>query len=186
MLILKILVFAIPITLAVILHMVAVRFNLFANLKIPIDFGKLVHGHRLFGDSKTYRGVVLMLLFSIVGVYLLQFLCQTFEEVKALNILYFDQFPGYFYGMLYGLGFTMAELPNSFFKRRKGVPEGKTGNVLNVLIDQMDSFAGCLLLIFPFSDITWDFALYGILIYMGLHLMLNFSLYVVGVRKNPM
>lgn len=186
MLILKILIFAIPVTFAAILHMVAVRFNLFSSLKIPLDFGKSYKGRRIFGDSKTYRGVVLMMLLSILGVYFLKLLCYLFPEVDALNIMRFHQFPGFFYGTLFGLGYTLAELPNSFLKRQKGIPEGKPGNILNILLDQLDSVAGCLLLLFPFCDMTWSFVGYGFLVFLGLHLFFNFLLYLVGVRKNPM
>ena len=186
MLILQILVFAIPVTLAAILHMVAVRFNLFASLKIPLDFGKNYRGHRIFGDSKTYRGVVLMMLLSILGVYFLELLCMLFPSVNALNIMHFDKYPGYLLGMLFGLGYTLAELPNSFIKRQAGIAEGKRGSILNILLDQFDSVAGCLLLLFPFCDMTWPFVGYGCLVFLGLHLFFNFLLYLIGVRKNPM
>jgi hypothetical protein len=186
MLILKILVFAIPVTIAAILHMVAVRFNLFSMLKIPLDFGKKFRGKRIFGDSKTYRGVVLMMILSILGVYVLQLLCQIFPAIDVLNILRFDRFPGFLFGTLFGLGYTLAELPNSFFKRQAGIPEGKPGSVLNILLDQFDSVAGCLLLLFPFSDMSWPFVGFGCLVFVGLHLAFNFLLFLVGVRKNPM
>lgn len=186
MLILQILVFAIPVTIAAILHMVAVKFNLFASLKIPLDFGKSFRGHRIFGDSKTYRGVVLMMLLSILGIYFLKLLCYLFPEVDALNIMRFHQYPGFLFGMLFGLGYTLAELPNSFFKRQAGIPEGKPGNVVNIFLDQFDSVAGCLLLLFPFCDMTWSFVGYGCLVFLGLHLLFNFLLFLVGLRKNPM
>lgn len=186
MLILKILVFAIPVTIAAILHMIAVRYNLFSTLKIPLDFGKTYRGHRVFGDSKTYRGVVLMMILGIFGVYVLQSLCQYFPTIDALNILRFDQYPGYLFGALFGLGYTLAELPNSFFKRQAGIQEGKPGTVLNILVDQFDSVAGCLLLLFPFCDMSWAFVGYGCLIFVCLHLAFNFLLFLVGVRKNPM
>lgn len=186
MLMLQMLIFAIPVTLAAILHMIAVRFNLFATLKIPLDFGKTYRGHRIFGDSKTYRGVVLMMLLSILGVYFLQGLCRLFPSMAELNILHFDRYPGFLLGTLFGLGYTLAELPNSFFKRQAGIQEGKRGNLLNILLDQLDSVLGCLLLLFPFSDMTWAFVGYGCLFFLGMHLFFNFVLYLVGVRKNPM
>lgn len=186
MLILQILVFAIPVTLAAILHMLAVRFNLFASLKIPLDFGGTYRGHRIFGNNKTYRGVVLMMLLSILGVYFLQGLCALFPSVNELNILQFNSYPGYLLGMLFGLGYTLAELPNSFLKRQAGIAEGKRGTVFNILLDQLDSVVGCLLLLAPFSDMTWPFVGYGCLVFVGLHLFFNFLLDLIGVRKNPM
>lgn len=46
MLILKLLIFAIPVTFAAVLHMVVVRFNWFSFLKIPLDGGASWRGSR--------------------------------------------------------------------------------------------------------------------------------------------
>ena len=50
-------------------------------------------------------------------------------------------------GAVLGLGYCAGELPNSFVKRRLGIPPGGSGRRLRwlqYLIDQTDSVAGCL------------------------------------------
>lgn len=186
MLILKLLVFAIPVTFAAILHMVVVRFNLFAWLNHPLDLGKTVRGKRIFGNSKTFRGVVMMVLLSMAGVALLWWLMVWFPGLRKYNILDFGPYSTLFYGLLYGLGYTLAELPNSFAKRQRGIPEGKRGSWLNILIDQADSPIGCLLFLWPFSGMDGTFLLAGAAFYLLLHLFFNVTLYLVGLRKQPL
>jgi len=186
MLILQLLIFAIPVSFAAVLHMVAVKFNWFSWMKIPLDLGKSYKGHRIFGDSKTFRGVILMMVFGIPGVYLLQSLCDIFPAVDELNLLNINQYSPILLGVLSGLGYALAELPNSFFKRRAGIEEGKRGTKLNIIIDQVDSVAGCLLILYPFSDISLGFVLFGTVFYLLLHLVINYLLFCIGLRKNPM
>jgi hypothetical protein len=186
MLILQFLVFAIPVTIAAILHMIVVKINLFAFLKIPLDFGKSFRGKRIFGDHKTLRGVILMILFSIIGVYFLQFLHLRFDAIRNLNILNFDQYSPVFYGVVFGLAYTLAELPNSFMKRQLNIQDGKQGNIINVLLDQFDSPFGCLLTIAAFSDMSLQFFVLGSFFFLFLHMFFNFTLYLLKLRKNPL
>jgi hypothetical protein len=185
MLILKLLIFAIPVTFAAVLHMVVVKFNWFSFLKIPLDGGASWRGSRIFGDSKTFRGVVVMMVFSILGVYLMQLLCHLFPTVAALNILKFDVYSPVLLGILSGLGYTLAELPNSFYKRRLKIEEGKRGSFVNIIIDQTDSVLGCLLILYPFSEMNGWFVLFATVFYLFLHLFFNVLLYFAGIRKNP-
>jgi len=186
MLILKLLVFAIPVTFAAIAHMVVVRFDLFAWLNHPLDLGRTFRGKRIFGHSKTFRGVVMMVLLSMAGVALLWWLMAWFPGLRKYNILDFERYAALFYGLLYGLGYTLAELPNSFAKRQMGIVEGKRGSWLNILIDQADSPIGCLLILWPFAHMDGVFLLAGSVFYLFLHLLFNVMLYLAGLRKNPL
>lgn len=186
MLILKFLIFAIPVTLAAILHMVAVKINLFPFLKLPLDFHKTYNGKRIFGDHKTFRGVILMIIFSVFGVYFLQFLVYKFDSIERLNILLFDQYSPIFYGVLFGLGYTIAELPNSFAKRQIEIPEGKRGSIFNIIMDQIDSPIGCMIIIAAFSNMSVEFFIFGLFFSLIIHLVINFLLYLMKLRQNPL
>ncbi len=186
MLILQLLVFAIPVSFAAIVHMIAVKINVLPFLKIPLDFGKSWNGKRIFGDHKTIRGVIIMVIFSIVGSMLLKYLVNNSEQFKSLNILYFDQFSVWFYGVLFGLGYTLSELPNSFYKRRANIEEGKRGNLINILVDQFDSPFGCLIFLAPFSNMSWTFFGVGAFFYLFLHMFFNFVLFLLRLRNNPL
>lgn len=186
MLILQLLVFALPVVVSAILHMVAVKLNWFPQLKIPIDAGKFYRDKRVFGDSKTWRGVILMVVFSILSTYMYAWICSVSDSFNQFNILRFQMYSPAFYGLLYGLGYTLAELPNSFLKRQKGVQEGKSLSLGQIIIDQIDSPLGCLLLLAPFTDMTLTFFISGLFFYLLLHLFFNYLLYLLKLRKNPL
>ena len=152
--------------------MVAVKINLLPFLKIPLN-------EKLFGKNKTWRGIILMCLFSIPGVLLAQ---------KLDNSLGFSDANLFLLSIGLGLGYTLSELPNSFFKRRLNIAEGKTSDKhkwLQIIIDQGDSAVGTAIAYKLFLGATWPllltFGLLGILI----HLLINILLYLVKLRKEP-
>jgi hypothetical protein len=181
-------VFAIPVTFAAILHMVVVKpADLFAWLNHPLDLGKTFRSKRIFGNSKTFRGSCNDGAAEHGrNVALLWWLVVWFPGLQKYNILDFGQYSTIFYGLLYGLGYTLAELPNSFAKRQAGIPEGKRGSWLNILIDQADSPIGCLLFLWPFSSMDSTFFIAGALFFLLLHLFFNVTLYLAGLRKQPL
>ena len=57
--------------------------------------------------------------------------------------------PAWWLGVLLGLAYAAAEIPNSFIKRRMGVAPGETPErfaLFFVMVDQLDSTIGCLLI----------------------------------------
>lgn len=186
MLVLKLLVFAIPAATAAILHMVVVKLNLFSALKYPLDFNYTYNGKRIFGDSKTFRGLFAMLVLSILSTYLFRWLTVVSEKIYELNIIDFNSASPVAIGVAFGFGYVLAELPNSFVKRQLGVEEGKRGSFLNVIIDQIDSPIGCMLAVIPFSGMSVSFFISGIVFFLFLHMFINVMLYLAGLRKNPL
>lgn len=186
MLVLQFLIFAMPVTLAAVLHMIAIKLNLLSFLKIPMDFGYTFNKKRIFGDNKTFRGLVLMIVFSILSVYFLEFLALKYQNINELIILDFNSYSSVFYGIMFGLGYILFELPNSFAKRQMNVKEGKRGTIFNILIDQIDSPLGCLILIAPFSSMTKEFFALSLFLALLLHLSVNLLLYLLKLRQNPL
>lgn len=180
----KLLVFAIPPAIAAILHMVVVKINLFPALKYPLDCYKTINTKRLFGNSKTFRGVVFMIVFSIIASYFLFWLTNISYEINRLNIIDFGSYSPLIIGAAFGAGYVLAELPNSFFKRMIGIEEGKRGSFINVMIDQADSPIGCMLAVWAFSDMSLELFIAGSVFYLFLHMFFNVLLYLVGLRKN--
>ncbi|MBS4012909.1 MAG: CDP-archaeol synthase [Bacteroidetes bacterium] len=186
MLILKLLVFAIPPTISAILHMVVVKYNWFSILNYPLDFYKKIGNKRIFGNSKTFRGLLAMVILSVPSTYLLYWLTKNYESIYSLNIINFETFSPLVIGIAYGLGYVIAELPNSFAKRISGIEEGKPGKYYNVMIDQADSPIGCMLALWAFSDMNIMFFIAGTFFYLALHMFFNVLLYSIGLRKNPL
>lgn len=131
----SILLLIVPVIIAGCLHMVVVTYNLYSFLAVPID-------EKLLGRNKTLRGfIVVPLLSTLVAPVILNLL----EEPLHTSLLL---------GFSTGWGYMLGEIPNSFFKRKIGVPAGVTPTryrLLFIFFDQADSalgvLAGCSLVI---------------------------------------
>jgi hypothetical protein len=140
----RVLYLAFPVIFAAAVHLAVIRYKLFTPLAVPMDFGRSFRGRRVFGDHKTWRGAFVMVAGSSVGMAL-----QSYVRAPGLEFFDYGRVNVWLYGALLGLGFVLAELPNSFLKRRWGVPPGRQAEGVKywvfTLLDQVDSVLGCLL-----------------------------------------
>ena len=136
-----------------------------------------------FGPNKTWRGVVVMPLSCMIGSSLTSFLLQYF----SVKTSFFNE-STLIIGLLLGLFYILFELPNSFYKRIKGIksgelPEKNYGPYL--IMDQIDSGFGCLIVYNYFFNLSFIsnilFLLWGLFI----HLKINYILYLLNLRKRP-
>ncbi len=140
--------------------------------KTPLDFGKKYKGKRIFGDNKTWRGVVFG-TFTAGLVGLLQYKV-VLPSVDPTLFLFAAT-------AAMGLGALVGDAVESFFKRRRGVKPGKSW----FPFDQIDYIFGGLLFAWPFTDLSLEFVLAIVLLYFGLHLAVGYIGYVLGVKKHP-
>ena len=180
------LMFGSPVLLAAISHMVVVKIGLFGFLKIPLDFERTFRNKRIFGEDKTFRGVIVMILFSYIYCHVLKLLIQRYPGMNDYNLLLFDRYDSWLYGILYGLGYTLSELPNSFYKRQINILPGKRGTIMNIVIDQIDSVLGCFIILYPFSNLTIKWIILGVIFYAFIHILINLLLYITGIRENSL
>ena len=121
-----------PLFLGFIVHGLCIRLGALRGLARPIR-------RTWFGENKTYRGVVCVALGTAVGFVVIDpsFLSLGSEHrATELALL----------GLLVGTAAMLAELPNSFLKRRMGIGPGAQaagvrGVVFHVL-DQIDVVFG--------------------------------------------
>ncbi len=150
--------------------------DLFKFLKVPIN-------KKLFGQNKTYRGFVVMPLLTIPGVFIASY-C---EKVLNLSLGFVDS-NHIVLGILLGLFYCIFELPNSLYKRRKGIAPGKMSkeNALkHAVIDQADSGFGLIIIYYILLDISLMHLFLFIVIGTIIHLILNYVLFFFGLRKEP-
>ncbi len=175
--IVPVLILSVPLIVGGIIHMIAVKTDILSYLKKPIH-------HRWFGQNKTWRGFFVMPSATWPGVILAQNLERVFDLSTPLLIGH----SSLLLALILGLGYCLAELPNSFLKRRLGIKEGKTSDRYKwffVILDQADSAIGCLLAYRLVIPISWTLVVLTIVFGTIIHLVLNVLLYFVGVRKNP-
>jgi CDP-diacylglycerol--serine O-phosphatidyltransferase len=126
----------VPLAFAGALHMLVVKNNLLPQLAMPIN-------KKWFGVSKTWRGVLCMPLFTSLGFYIVFTLFNVNSGYASFDLSRYSPIE---LGLMLGLAYIMAELPNSWMKRRMGIPSGELpdkNRMLFIIVDQLDSVVGC-------------------------------------------
>jgi CDP-diglyceride synthetase len=91
-------------------------------------------------------------------------------------------------GVLLGLAYALAELPNSFVKRRLGIEPGKRPPrhaAWFALLDQADSAIGCVLVYGWALGLTPGTMLLLLALGPAIHLLVNYTLYLMRLRREP-
>jgi hypothetical protein len=92
-------------------------------------------------------------------------------------------------GMLLGLGYLLAELPNSYLKRRLGIPAGRPSpryRAAFALLDQADSALGFALVYAVITDVPAAQLVLMVLLGPAIHAVANLTLYGLGLRKEAL
>ena len=169
----EILAIILPLFLAGVLHhFFVIKYNLCSILAVPLD-----QGRNVFGNNKTWRGIIVMTVLSGGLFWMESFIFPLEFKVSV--------FIG---GCFLGVGYSLGELPNSFLKRRLKIspgqlPEGKI-KILFLILDHTDSVLGCLLMLFWIYDLNFALTI-SLLIFGGvLHFLVNQVLCKWGYKKN--
>lgn len=156
----------------------------------PIDFGKSFKGKRIFGDGKTWRGIIFGTLFGIL-----------FGIIQMLFLIVFPFFPTFgdgfnnfnFIFVLFCLSFgsLFGDLIKSFFKRQLGKERGEEW----LIFDQYDFVIGAFLFLFIFQrdwflsnfyyENRWIGILTIVVITPILHRLINIFGHKIGKKKVP-
>ena len=167
-------------------HVLWLRSSLARRLALPIDLGLTVRGHRLFGDNKTWRGLLVIIPATAASFFLLS---QSLGGFGPSSLGLWPLSPAAYAGLggWAALGFMIGELPNSFAKRQQGVPPGGAARgrmrLPFMLADRLDSVLGMLIvitLVVPVPVGTW-----ALILIVGpmIHLGFSATLYLVGVKR---
>lgn len=174
--------------LAGIAHVFWLRSKTSELFGMPLDGGLTWSGKRIFGDHKMLRGF--MVISPAAGLsFALLFLIVRFAAPGSAQLLW--PLPLWQYaviGSVAGLGFMAGELPNSFVKRRLGIPPGgipanTSARAVLFLADRLDSILGMMVVLslaVPVPLWTW---VYVIFIGVGLHWIFSAVLFAFGVKE---
>lgn len=161
---------SLPLIIGGTLHMIVVKKDILSYFRRPIH-------QRWFGKNKTWRGVVVMPLSTWLGVFLTNLVSHQFEN-HSLPLL----------GLGLGMAYLIAELPNSFMKRRLGIQEGKlpdSNRWLFGFFDQADSAIGCMIAYRFILGTSWTVLFLTLILGTLIHLVMNMLLYALKIRENP-
>lgn len=167
---------AIPAFLANMAPIIANKLNWFSALDKPIDFNKKIFDKRLFGEHKTFRGLVVGVIFSTLTT-LLQFILNKY------NVINFSIFNSLLltlsFGVLTGAGVIIGDMIESSIKRQINIKPGRPF----FPFDQIDYIIGFI--IFTYPIINWELnQIIFLLIFSSIaHPLVNIIAYVFKIKK---
>lgn len=132
------------------------RYDVFKVLDQPIDLGVTVNQRRLFGDSKTYRGILVHIGVAIsvsVVLYVLAF--NGFSQV--IHPIFQD--PPILIGLLFAIFYSIGELINSAIKRQLDLSPGAVldspiGGIVQRFFDLSDGIILVAIGLVAFTSVT--------------------------------
>lgn len=137
----------------------------------PLDFGKTYRGKRIFGSSKTWRGVVAGTLVGGISAVI----------IGGLNQNVLGPYSQLVAGLLLGFGALAGDAIESFFKRQRGIAPGKTW----FPFDQIDYIIGGLLAVRIIAPVPFWVIGTVFFVYFALHLVTVYVFYKLGIRDQP-
>ncbi len=136
-----------------------------------MDFGKSYRGQRIFGDNKSWRGLISG---GIVGAL-------TSWLVFPHTDLSLDSGNYILLGAALGVGALVGDAVESFFKRQAKVKPGSSWFPW----DQLDYIIGGILFSLPFVVLSLSHYLFIFILYFGLHLLVSYVGYLLKFKDKP-
>lgn len=170
--------FMLPAYLANMAPAIFIRLGLLKFLDKPMDFGRVVGGKRIFGEHKTWRGLVAGVIVAIFTIFLQQVLVK-YPFFKEISILDYKNENLWLLGFLFGFGALVGDAVKSYFKRRVGIKPGQPW----IPFDQLDFVLGALLAVSVVYVPGWPVIVAAVLITPVLHILTNFISYALRIRE---
>lgn len=170
--------FMLPAYVANMLPQIFARFKLLEFLKIPVDFDVKMGEQTVFGNHKTWRGIAVGVLGSIL-VVLLQRSLNDVDSFLGVSLLDYSSVNVLIVGFLFGAGALFGDIFKSFIKRRINIAPGKS----MPLFDQLDFVIGALLFIALVYMPSWPHIVAILILSPLLHVAVNIIAYFLKLKK---
>lgn len=144
--------FTLPFVLAGLIHIAIIKYGFLKSFaRIQLDGGAKISGQPIFGQNKTLRGAVIVILSTMLFFMLEGIAARHSSFIARLAIVDIDVVPSIGWGALLGVGCILGELPNSFLKRRLKIEPGAESRngflkAFFWVMDQIDSLLGVIIL----------------------------------------
>jgi len=174
-----------PVLVAGIGQVAILKAGLLPRLAVPLDLGVRWRGKPLLGPRKTWRGVILMTTLSALTSRAQAMAARRNPSLRGICPFDYRHNNPWLLGGTLGLGYCIAELPNSFVKRRLGIAPAQTSPRLawlQYVIDQSDSVAGCLAAVRFFYRPTRTETGLAFAVGLALHVAVDQLMQALGVK----
>jgi hypothetical protein len=176
-----------PLLVGLALHGFCIKYDALAFLCRPIDRGRKFRGERIFGDNKTYRGVVVVSLGTVIGFGLQSLLLHRIASVRSVELFDYTFFKSVTLGGAVGVAAMLSELPNSFIKRRFDIAPGRGARgwkgVVFYVYDQIDFLLGSWLVLAIVVPVTAGRVLFSAGLLLIAHQLMSSVGHALGMRK---
>ncbi|MBI5066012.1 CDP-archaeol synthase [Candidatus Woesearchaeota archaeon] len=166
--IIKLFYFILPIYFANMAPVFLGKLNFFTT---PMDFGITWNKKRLFGDHKTWKGLIGGILSAIIVVFI--------QSKFNTGLELYNHSQPLLFGFLLGFGALIGDAVKSFLKRRINIKSGQPW----IPFDQIDYSVGALLFVSPLYFIGWLNGVIVVFFSFLLHVLANHLGYYLGIRK---
>lgn len=148
------------------------------QLSYPLDFYKTYHGKRIFGDHKTFRGLISgTLIGGLVFIFQKQ-LYISFDFYRSLSLIDYST-TSVLFGFLVGFGALFGDAIKSFIKRQVNIKPG----VSWFPWDQIDWVIGSYLMSILFIPVSLSMALSYLSVGLALHLLIKGIGYLIKMNQ---
>jgi hypothetical protein len=174
-----------PLLGGALVHGLCMKHGWLALLARPMDGGASLGGEPLFGHSKTFRGPVMVAVGAGAVFALQQAAHHRVPPLAGVALVDYASLPLWL-GAAAGAAAELAELPNSFVKRRLRIAPGGTARgplaLLFYLWDQLDLLLGYWLALAAFVSPTPLRVALSVAIVGAIHPLLTLIGYLLRMR----
>ena len=150
-----------------------------AKIAVPIDGGAKWRKKEIFGQNKTWRGLVVGIVTGIFISGVQAFLFFNTDFFKRYSLVNYESVNFVLLGALMGGGALMGDLIESFIKRRLNKPPGKPWFPW----DQVDWIIGSIVLSALIYAPPLSAAMVTLVLYTGVHLCSDRVVCWMGIKK---
>ena len=153
-----------------------------SKLDAPLDGGATWNGKPLFGQNKTWRGLIGGTILGALAMMLQIYLYQHYAWAQnAAGPVDYSLWYMPILGLALAAGALLGDAIESMFKRQKGIPSGQKW----IPFDQLDYIAGALLLSLFFVRLDIGYYMLMLVVWFGVHLLSSYVGYLTGFKDAP-
>lgn len=160
--------------------MAAISALIFPKWNYPIDCKKEFRGKRIFGDHKTWRGLIIGILSAGLIFLLQRFLFSSYSHIQNISLINYQN-TSWLAGCLIGFGALFGDAIKSFFKRQANIPSGKSW----FPFDQIDWIIGAIFVISIFIKLSLSIIVITLILGLIIHLITKVIGYIFKINKSP-
>lgn len=174
--------FFLPAGLANVTPILASRIPILKSMNTPLDFHKTYRSKRIFGDHKTWRGVICGVLVGLIVTILQMYVYKHNAWVRSISgTINYSGASILLLGMLLGFGALFGDAIESLAKRQLQVASGDSW----FPFDQLDYVIGGILLSLIYVRLSLINYVWIVILWFALHMLFSYIGYVTKLKAKP-